>query len=386
MMKTISVLGSTGSIGTQALEIIKERGFRACALAAASNIDLLEKQAREYKPKIVCIFNKSKYPKLKENLSGTGIRVTAGEEGLCEAAAFPEADIVLNSVVGIAGLEPVLEAINAGKDIALANKESLAAGGELVMKAAANKGVNIYPVDSEHSAIFQCLQGNKKKSVRRIILTASGGPFYGKTAKELQNVTAKDALKHPNWDMGAKITIDSATMMNKGLEFIEAIWLFSLKPEQIEVVIHRQSIVHSAVEFVDGATIAQLGVPSMKLPIQYAFTYPERLKCVENVSLTRIGNLTFDKPDREVFVCLGAAEKAIKRGGLYPAFVNCVNEYAVNLFLQDKLKFLQIGELVLGASEHNSPEINDMKITTGNIKKIDAMAKLFASGFFNTPL
>ena len=384
MKKTISVLGSTGSIGTQALEIADEHGFKVSALAAHSNIKLLEKQARAYNPQIVCIYNKDKYLQLKANLTGTNIKITAGEEGLAETAAHSAADIVLNSVVGMVGLTPVLAAIDAGKDIALANKESLVAGGELVMKSAKQKGVKIYPVDSEHSAIFQCLQNytgnfsNKTElnPIKKVILTASGGPFFGKTRGELQNVTVENALAHPNWEMGAKITIDSATLMNKGLEFIEAVWLFDLTPEQIEIVIHRQSIVHSAVEFNDGAIIAQMGVPSMKLPIQYALTYPKRLECdVERVCLTELGNLTFEKPDYDTFICLNAAINAIKKGGLYPAFVNCVNEYAVNLFLDGKISFLQIGEFVKKASEY---ELSQTIVTYENIKKIEMIAKELA--------
>ena len=346
MVKTVSILGSTGSIGTQALEVCRRDGYKVTALAAGSNIELLEKQAREFEVKAVAVFNEQKAKDLKIKLSDTDIKVLSGEDGVCEIAQG-EGDIVLNSVVGIAGLKPTLAAIDAGKTIALANKETLVTGGEIVNRKALEKGVKILPVDSEHSAIFQSIQGAPEKSVKKIILTASGGPFYGKKREDLENVTVKEALNHPNWSMGAKITIDSATLMNKGLEVIEAVHLFGVSAKDIEVVVHRQSIVHSGVELSDGAVIAQLGTPDMRLPIQYALTYPERSEfAFEHLSLTDIGTLTFEKPDTETFRCLPLCIEAIERGGLAPTAVNGANEEAVKLFLEGKIKFLQIAELV----------------------------------------
>ena len=345
-MKKLIILGSTGSIGVQALEVALRDNYKVTALAASSNIDLLEEQARTFKPSLVAVFDENAAEKLKERLADTDIRVSAGEAGVIEAATA-EGDVVLNSIVGIAGLKPTLAAINAGKDIALANKETLVTGGELVKKACREKGVKILPVDSEHSAIFQSLQSAPEKSLRKIILTASGGPFYGKKREDLENVTVKDALNHPNWSMGAKITIDSATLMNKGLEVIEAVHLFDVKADDIEVLVHRQSIVHSGVELSDGAVIAQLGMPDMKLPIQYALTYPERSNyAFTHLSLSDIGTLTFEKPDVETFRCLALCIKAINEGGIMPTVVNGANEEAVRLFLEGKIKFLQIAELV----------------------------------------
>lgn len=347
MNKKASILGSTGSIGTQSLEVCEKHGIQITALAAHSSTELLEQQARKYHPEYVGIYNESKYAELKERLADTDIKIVCGMEGLCEIAALPQSDIVLNSVVGMVGLLPTLTAIRAGKDIALANKETLVAGGELVTALAKEKGVKIYPVDSEHSAIFQCLQGNKRSQLSKVILTASGGPFFGKSYDELRSVTKADALKHPNWDMGNKITIDSATLMNKGLEFIEAKWLFDLDPDQIEIVVHRQSVVHSAVEYDDYSVIAQLGVPDMKIPIQYALLYPERMACpTGRLSLTEYGSLTFEKPDYGTFRCLSAAIEAIKRGGAYPCLVNSANEEAVRAFLNDEISFISIGEIV----------------------------------------
>jgi len=347
MNKKVSILGSTGSIGTQALEVCEKHHMDIVALAAHSSIDMLEKQARKYSPQYVAVFSEDKYAELKERLADTAVTVLCGMEGLCKIAALEENDIVLNSVVGMVGLLPTLTAIKAGKDVALANKETLVAGGSLVMSLAEEKGVNIYPVDSEHSAIFQCLQGNDREQLHKVILTASGGPFYGYSYEQLKGVTKADALKHPNWDMGNKITIDSATLMNKGLEFIEAKWLFGLEPEQIEIVVHRQSVVHSAVEYNDYSIIAQLGVPDMKIPIQYALLYPDRMRCpTKPLSLTDYGTLTFGKPDIETFKCLGAAIEAIKRGGAYPCLINSANEEAVKAFLNDEISFIQIGEIV----------------------------------------
>lgn len=350
MGKRISILGSTGSIGTQALDVVDKHGFEVHALAAYRSVDTLEKQVRKYKPQTVCIYCEEYYDELKARLSDIDVKVLSGMDGLCEIAADTGADILLNSVVGMVGLKPTLTAIEAGIPIALANKETLVAGGSLVMKAAAEKGVPILPVDSEHSAIFQCLQGNSRKQLHKIILTASGGPFYGKTKEELQNVTAADALKHPNWDMGSKITIDSATLMNKGLEFIEAKWLFDVTPEQIEVVVHRQSVVHSAVEYDDYSVIAQMGVPDMKIPIQYALLYPDRMPCpTGRLSLTDYGQLTFAKPDMDTFRCLPMAIEAIRRGGTVPAVMNGANEVAVAAFLKGEIGFLRIAELVEAA-------------------------------------
>ncbi len=351
-MKRVSILGSTGSIGTQSIEVCEKHGLEIIALAAHSSIDMLEEQARKFRPKYVGIYNEEKYTELKSRLADTDITVLCGMEGLCHIASLEENDIVLNSVVGMVGLLPTLTAINAGKDIALANKETLVAGGALVTSLAKEKGVKIYPVDSEHSAIFQCLQGNNPEQVNKIILTASGGPFYGYSYEQLKNVTKADALKHPNWDMGNKITIDSATLMNKGLEFIEAKWLFDLEPEQIEIVVHRQSVIHSAVEYKDFAVIAQLGVPDMKIPIQYSLLYPERVECpTKPLSLTDYGTLTFAEPDSKTFKCLGAAIEAISRGGAYPCLVNSANEEAVRAFLNDEIQFVQIGEIVSSVLE-----------------------------------
>ncbi len=351
-MKKVSILGSTGSIGTQSLEVCEKHGFEITALAAHSSIDTLENQARKFKPKYVGIYNENKYSELKKCLADTNIKILCGMDGLCKIASLEENDIVLNSVVGMVGLLPTLVAINSGKDVALANKETLVAGGKLVMSLAKKKNVNIYPVDSEHSAIFQCLQGNKREQLNKIILTASGGPFYGYSYEQLKNVTKADALCHPNWDMGNKITIDSATLMNKGLEFIEAKWLFDLKPEQIEIIVHRQSVIHSAVEYKDFAVIAQLGVPDMKIPIQYALLYPDRFECpTKQLSLTDYGTLTFAKPDYETFKCLSTAIEAISRGGAFPCLINSANEEAVKAFLNDEIEFIQIGEIVSSVLE-----------------------------------
>ncbi len=351
-MKTISVLGSTGSIGTQALDVARAGGYRVEALAVGSNIKLAEEQAREFSPKIVAVYNESAARDLKIRLKDTDISVVAGDEGVIAAAACEEADTVLNAIVGIAGLKPTMSAINAGKTLALANKESLVTGGTLVTNAAKENGVKILPVDSEHSAIFQCMQGLPENSLKKIILTASGGPFFNKTKSELEKVTVADALNHPNWSMGRKITIDSATLMNKGFEVIEAVHLFSVSAEDIEVLVHRQSIVHSAVETVDGAVIAQLGTADMRLPIQYALTYPDRTPCpCKSLSLSDVGTLTFDKPDRETFPCLDLCIKASLEGGLKTAAVNGANEAAVELFLEGKISFLQIPELVSRACE-----------------------------------
>ncbi len=345
-MKDLVILGSTGSIGTQSLEVADRQGYKVSGLVAGGNIELLEKQARQSKPNMVAVFNEDRAKDLKIKLADTDIKVLSGSEGVCEVAAG-KGDTVINAIVGIAGLKPTLAAINSGKNIALANKETLVTGGEIVKKAAKEKGVSILPVDSEHSAIFQSLQGAPKASLKKILLTASGGPFFGKTRSELENVTAKEALNHPNWSMGAKITIDSATLMNKGLEVIEAVHLFDIGADNIEVLVHRQSIIHSGVELSDGAVIAQLGTPDMRLPIQYALTYPERSDyAFEKLSLAQIGTLTFEKPDTDTFRCLPLCIKAINAGGIAPTVVNGANEEAVRLFLEGKIKFLQIADLV----------------------------------------
>lgn len=351
-MKTISVLGSTGSIGIQALEVARMHNIKIKALSGNKNVKLLEKQAREFLPEYVCVYDQNSYKDLKERLFDTDIKVISGMDGLCKAASLDGVDMMLNSVVGMVGLLPTLSAVEKKIPVALANKETLVAGGNIVMKLAKEKNTPIIPVDSEHSAIFQCLQGNDRKDLNKIILTASGGPFYGKKKHELENVGVKDALNHPNWNMGNKITIDSATLMNKGLEFIEAKWLFDLEPSQIEVVVHRQSILHSAVEYKDFSIIAQLGMPDMKIPIQYALLYPKRLPSpAKRLSLTECGALTFEKPDYATFECLSACILAIKKGGIYPCVVNAANEAAVEQFLNGKVSFLKISELVIKTME-----------------------------------
>lgn len=361
-MKSLTILGSTGTIGTQALDVVKNNDWKIVGLTANSSVDALAKQAIEFKPQAVAIADSTKEKELKDALFGTGISVFSGEEGVCKVAAMQNADTVLNSIVGIAGLRPTVASICKGRRIALANKETLVTGGEIIMKMISDNGVELLPVDSEHSAIFQSLVGSNHGEIKKILLTASGGPFYGKTIDELRNVTPAQALKHPNWSMGRKITIDSATMMNKGLEVIEAVHLFGVSADDIEVVVHRQSILHSAVEFIDGAVIAQLGTPDMKLPIQYALTYPDRVVSNEKkLNLFEIGKLTFEKPDLETFSCLATCIDAIKTGGLKPVAVNGANEAAVDLFLNEKISFLQIGELVRKAMD-NQKEVASFKL------------------------
>ena len=348
-MKSMVILGSTGSIGTQALDVARLRNFTVRALTSNSNIDLLEEQIREFKPEIAAVADESRAAELRTKVADTSTRVLGGEEGICAAAQL-NADKVLNSIVGIAGLKPTLAAIEAGNDIALANKEMLVAGGELVTSRAKEKGVSILPVDSEHSAIFQSLQGSPgKKSVKRLILTASGGPFFGRTRADLEGVTVEQALKHPNWSMGAKITIDSATMMNKGLELIEAAWLFDMPADKIDILVHRQSVVHSLVEYVDNSVIAQLGVPDMRVPIQYALTYPERYESsAKQLRLEEWKTLTFEQPDYDTFSCINLCRQAITKGGVYPAAANGANEAANKLFREGKIKFLDIADAVSG--------------------------------------
>ena len=354
-VQTISVLGSTGSIGVQALEVAGRLSLRVAALAAGRNAALLEQQIRAHRPAVAALFDEAAARDLRVRVADTGTRVLSGAGGVCEAAAIAGADLTLNAIVGIAGLRPTLAALEAGHPVALANKETLVAAGDLVMAKAKEKGLPLLPVDSEHSAIFQCLQGRPPSGSFRILLTASGGPFFGRTRQDLQHITPADALKHPNWDMGAKITIDSATLMNKGLEIIEAVHLFQVPPEAVTVLVHRQSIVHSCVEYEDGSVVAQLGVPDMRIPIQYAITYPHRTACpAPRLSLTEVGALTFCPPDTDTFTCLAASIAAIKAGGLCPAAVNGANEQAVALFLAKKTPFLQIGELVAAAGERAS--------------------------------
>lgn len=345
MNRKITVLGSTGSIGTQTLDVIRHLNGAVEGLAAHRNTALLERQAREFCPRRVAVGDPDCYGALKTALADTDIEVSAGPQAVAALAAEP-ADAVLNAVVGIAGLESTLAALEAHNTLALANKESLVTGGELVMRRAKETKTPLLPVDSEHSAIFQCLNGENRDRIERIILTASGGPFFGRDRAFLASVTPDQALHHPNWSMGAKITVDSATLMNKGLELIEAMHLFSVRPEQIEIHVHRQSIIHSAVEFADGAVIAQLGTADMRIPIQYALTYPDRMPSLSKpLSLFDAGTLTFERPDPQAFCCLAAAVEAAKRGGLWPCAVNGANEAAVSLFLAGKLSFLSIGEM-----------------------------------------
>lgn len=348
MTKSLSILGSTGSIGTQSLDVARLRGYTVEALTAYSDVARMETQIREFHPKTVAMVEEKAAADLKVRVADTNTKVLSGKDGVCACARADGADTVLNSVVGMAGLEPTLAAIDAKKKLALANKETLVAGGQLVMEAAKKNGVSILPVDSEHSAIFQALQGRPANAaLKKIILTASGGPFFGKTKKELEKVTVADALKHPNWEMGAKITVDSATMMNKGLELIEAVWLFSVRPQDVQIVVHRESIVHSAVEYTDNSVIAQLGLPDMRIPIQYALTYPERFESpVGELSLSEIGKLTFFEPDYDTFQCINLCRTAINKGGLFPAAVNSANEQANAMFRRGEIGFLDIAARV----------------------------------------
>lgn len=353
MIKNISVLGSTGSIGTQTLDVARNLGLQVNALSAHSSIELLEEQIREFKPRLAVVFDEAKAKELRLSIADTSTKVLSGMDGLLELAG-DDSDLMVNAIVGMVGLAPTLEAINSGKDIAFANKETLVAGGELVMNAVKEHGIKLLPVDSEHSAIFQCLQAAPpSKEIKKILLTASGGPFFGKTADQLKDVTVEQALAHPNWSMGAKITIDSATMMNKGLEIIEAAWLFDTDPDDIEVVVHRESIIHSMIEFTDNSVLAQLGMPDMRIPIQYAITYPERYPSpVAELDWTKLSRMTFYSADDTTFKCLAACKKAMKKGGLYPAVANGANEVANRLFRDRKISFLDIGELVTSAVDN----------------------------------
>ena len=350
-MRTISLLGSTGSIGRQSLDVIAACGASVAAITANSSVELLEEQARRFRPKLAVCYDEAAAAQLRLRLADTDVRVASGMEGLVEAATLPEADTVITAVVGNVGLKPTLAALRERKRIALANKETLVCAGELVMRTAREYGAEIIPVDSEHSALFQCIQGSADHGeIKKLILTCSGGPFFGKSREELRNYTRADALKHPTWKMGAKITVDCATLMNKGLEFIEAMRLYNVSPDQVDIAIHRQSIVHSLVEFRDNAILAQLGVPDMRLPIQYALTYPERWESVvEPLDLFSCPPLAFQRPDTETFQCLKLALECARKPGVACAVLNGANEAAVGLFLQDKIRFLEIGELVAGA-------------------------------------
>lgn len=373
-MKGIALLGSTGSIGTQSLDVCRMHGYRVVCLTANRRVDLMEAQIREFRPDLVSMMDPAAADDLRTRVADTGTKVLSGMDGLIECATYSGADTVLNAVVGMVGLQPTLAAIQAKKTLALANKETLVAGGHLVTNTAKAYGVDILPVDSEHSAIFQCLQGSPEKgAVKKLILTASGGPFFGKTLAELENVTAADALKHPNWDMGAKITIDSATMMNKGLEFIEAKWLFDVPIDAIDIVVHRESVVHSAIAYQDNSVIAQLGVPDMRIPIQYALTYPQRLPSpVQELSLVDYGKLTFYAPDYDTFRCINVCKDAIAAGGLRPAAANGANEESVRLFLNGKIKFTDIAVLNRAAMEA-CPQVADY--TLDDVLQADRAAR-----------
>ena len=347
-MKKYAILGSTGSIGTQTLDIIRRNeDMEVVALSAGSNITLLEAQAREFQPEFVAVSEEARAADLRQRLADTGIRVLSGMEGLCQVATHPEADVTVTAIVGMIGIKPTLEAIRAGKDIALANKETLVCAGHLVMPLAEKMGVRILPVDSEHSAISQCLRGNNEKELHQILLTASGGPFLGRTAEELANVTAEQAIAHPNWSMGRKISVDSSTLVNKGLEVIEAMWLFNVSREQIHVLIHPQSMIHSMVQYRDGSIIAQLGPADMRLPIQYAISYEKRLENPgEYIDLTRLSGLTFLEPDYDTFRGIPLADEAIRAGGSMPAVFNLANEWAVEKYLQGEIPFPDIYRII----------------------------------------
>ena len=354
-MKKIAILGSTGSIGTQTLEIVRNNGdLEVTALAAGNNIDLLEQQIREFRPKLAAVWKKERAAELKSRVRDMDIEIVSGMDGLLSVAAVPESEILVTAIVGMIGILPTIEAIKAGKDIALANKETLVTAGHIIMPLAKERGVSILPVDSEHSAIFQSLQGGQRKALHKILLTASGGPFRGKKREELKNIQVEDALKHPNWEMGRKITIDSSTMVNKGLEVIEAKWLFGVTVDQIQVVVQPQSIIHSMVEYEDGAVIAQLGTPDMKLPIQYALYYPERRYLPGGrLDFAALQQITFEKPDMDTFYGLKLAYEAGRRGGSLPTVLNAANERAVAMFLDRKIGYLQIPEIIQACMENH---------------------------------
>lgn len=368
-MKHVAIIGSTGSIGTQTLEIARwNQDIKICALSAGRNIDLLEKQAREFRPEIVGLWDEKLADELKDRLKDMDIRVVSGMDGLIEIAEYKTSDILVTAIVGMIGIRPTVAAIKAGKDIALANKETLVTAGHIIMPLAKEKGVSILPVDSEHSAIFQSLQGNTHDSIEKILLTASGGPFRGKSREFLKHVKLEDALKHPNWSMGRKITIDSATMVNKGLEVIEAKWLFDVAPENIQVVIQPQSIIHSMVEYKDGAVIAQLGTPDMKMPIQYALFYPERRYMPgDRLDFTKLSSIVIETPDMDTFLGLRYAYEAIGIGGSMPTVFNAANEYAVKQFLDRKIDFLDIYDIIRASMDHHklieNPDIDEILAT-----------------------
>ena len=368
-MKHVAIIGSTGSIGTQTLEIARwNQDIKICALSAGRNIDLLEKQAREFRPEIVGLWDEKLADELKDRLKDMDIRVVSGMDGLIKIAEYKTSDILVTAIVGMIGIRPTVAAIKAGKDIALANKDTLVTAGHIIMPLAKEKGVSILPVDSEHSAIFQSLQGNTHDSIEKILLTASGGPFRGKSREFLKHVKLEDALKHPNWSMGRKITIDSATMVNKGLEVIEAKWLFDVAPENIQVVIQPQSIIHSMVEYKDGAVIAQLGTPDMKLPIQYALFYPERRYMPgDRLDFTKLSSIVIETPDMDTFLGLRYAYEAIGIGGSMPTVFNAANEYAVKQFLDRKIDFLDIYDIIRASMDHHNlienPDIDEILAT-----------------------
>lgn len=380
MKKTVSILGSTGSIGTQSLVVCKKMDYRVHALTAHSNWKLLEQQVREFSPTIAVLTDLDAAEQLRLALQDTKTTVLSGMDGILEVVSHKEQDTVINALMGVAGLLPTVRAIEAGNNVALANKETLVAGGKLVTDLVREKGVLLTPIDSEHSAIFQCLQGNTTDSVQRLIITASGGPFYGKSREELKGIRKEQALRHPNWSMGAKITIDSSTLMNKGLEFIEAMWLFSMPPEKIQIVVHPQSIIHSMVEYVDGSVMAQMGAPDMMIPIQYALTWPERFDSpAKRLDLLSCGNLTFGKPDLETFTCLADCIEAAKRGGLYPCIVNGANEEAVSLFLQDRIGYLDLFAAVRAALDRFA--LGDYT-SAEEVLEADRMARAFVRETF----
>ncbi len=378
--KTVSIVGSTGTIGKQALEVADALGYKVCALSCGGNVELLERQIRRYRPKVAAVMDEKAAAGLRISVADTDTRVLSGMEGLCETAAQPEADITLTAVVGMVGLLPTLSAIRAGKTVALANKETLVAGGSVVMPEAERRGVSVLPVDSEHCAIHQCLEGcaRPKEEVEKLILTASGGPFRGKKRHSLHRVSAADALKHPVWSMGSKITVDSATLMNKGLEVMEAMWLFDMPLSRIEVAVHPQSVIHSMVEFVDRSVLAQLGTADMRLPIQYALTHPDRVGSLTRpLDIFGMGPLTFERPDLETFGCLRLALSAARTGGTMPAVLNAVNEEAVALFLQGKLPFLGIEEEIDAAMQAHTAVSGP---TVEEILEADAWARRFTLG------
>ena len=367
-MKKISLLGSTGSIGTNVLDVIERNPekFQIVGMSAGNNVDLFAKQIRKFKPRVVALFDTKKIPTLKERIADLDIEILSGEEGTIAVATLPEADVVVSGVMGSAGLLPAIHALKSGKNLALANKETLVIAGELVLREAKKTNSQIIPIDSEHSAIFQVLNGEKKERIKKIILTASGGPFRTFSLGEMETVTVKDALKHPNWDMGAKITIDSSTMMNKGLEYIEAKWLFGVNTP-VEIIVHAQSIIHSMIEFVDTSILAQLGIPDMRVPIAYALTYPDRFECdLPSLDLTTMGNLTFEAPDFERFPCLRLAIDAMEIGKTMPAVLNAANEIAVQAFLEELISYKDIAELIRMVMQNHNPsplkELQDVLI------------------------